>query len=231
MPRRDFTGKEFYKNIALHSKLNDNHYCFIGIRTMLDSLDFFVKIFKDTNYLFELSGEPLEIPHHSEKFFFQSFLFHDTLSEHFIPCLVNKDTSDNQYLLGENKKNTCYVLNKSKKKNQLLLSFEDEDEGHEGQEEEQENNEEITDELKVWMSFKETMSETSTNLMGRIDFLFPVKVQTYEILKPLFLKFSSLHYINYRLVFPREIKEYDLLIATCEDFYHEQLTRKRAGEF
>ena len=227
MPRRDIIGKEFYKNIALRPKLNENHYCFIGIRTQLNTLDFFVNIFRDTNFLFELSNEPLEIPNHSEKILFQPFLFHDTLSEHFIACLVNKDISDSQYLLGEKGSNICYNLNKSKKKNQLFLSFEDEQESQELEE----NSEEITDELKNWMSFKETMSETSTNLMGQIDFLFLVKVQTYEILKPLFLKFSSIRYINYRLIFPREIKEYDVLIATYEDFYLEQLTRKRSGNF
>ena len=78
------------------------------------------------------------------------------------------------------------------------------------------------DEQKNWAAFKETMQKKSMDLMGEIDFLFPVNIQTHEILKPLFLEFLNMDTIHYRLILPREIEGVDALI-TQWDYFGERL--------
>ena len=220
MPRRDFTGKEFYKDTRFRStERKADHYCFIGVRTSLDAVGFFLDIFKKTDYLFELSESSLEIVINSENFVFKSFLFQDPLSNHFVLCFVNKDLNKNRYLLGGDAQNACFLLKKSKKRDQLSFSFEEE------QQEIREDSYSIMDEETSWAQFKETMSNTAIGLSGEIDFLFPIKIHTYEILKPLFLEFAKMQDITYRLVFPREIEGVDALITQWEHFY-EELMRK-----
>lgn len=216
MPQRDITGKEFYKEIAFRSiKRNADHYCFIALRTKLNLLDFFVDIFKRSDYLFELSTHSLEIVLDSQSFIFKVFQFQDPLSEQIAICFINKDISKAQYLLGENTGNACFTLLKSKNRNQLSFSFDD-DEPQEEQD---------YDEQKNWTSFKEIMQKKSVDLMGEIDFLFPVKIQTYEVLKSLFEEFTDTNNIRYRLILPHEIDGVDALI-TQWDYFQETLIKE-----
>ena len=218
MPQRDITGKEFYKEIAFRSiKRNADYYCFIALRTKLSLLDFFVDIFKKTDYLFKLSENSLQIVLDSQNFVFKVFQYQDPFSEQFSICFINKDSNRNKYLLGENSENAYFTLSKSKNRNQLSFLFEDEDE--EVQEEQN------YDEQKNWTSFKEIMQKKSVDLMGEIDFLFPLNIQTYEILKPLFLEFTNMDNIHYRLILPSEIEGVDALITQWK-YFQETLGKK-----
>ena len=211
MPRRDVTGKEFHKDIILQSKKRDSdNYCFIGVRTTLDTVGFFLNIFNNTDYLFELSESSLDIVIDSENFVFKSFLFQDPLSKHIVLCFVNRDLNKNQYLLGEDEQNACFLLKKSEKRNQLSFSFEEDTDEQQGI---GEDNYSIVDEETNWKHFKDTMSNTTVDLKGEINFLFPVKIQTYEILKPLFLELLNMQYITHRLIFPQEIEGVEALIT------------------
>ncbi len=186
MPQRDITGKELYKEITFRSIKRDvGHYCFIALRTKLSFLDFFVDIFKRTDYLFKLSAHSLEIVLDSRSFIFKVFQYQDPLSGQLVVCFINKDISKAHYLLGEKTENACFTLLKSKNRNQLSFSFDDEIQ-----------EEQNYDEQKNWTLFKEIMQKKSVDLMGEIDFLFPVKIQTYEILKPLFLEFINMDVIS-----------------------------------
>ena len=217
MPQRDITGKEFYKEIAFHSiKRNADYYCFIALRTKLSLLDFFVDIFKNTDYLFELSENSLQIVLDSQNSVFKVFQYQDPFSEQFSICFINKDSNRNKYLLGENTENVCFTLSKNKNRNQLSFLFEEEEEPQE---------EQNYDEQKNWTSFKETMQKKSVDLMGKIDFLFPVNIQTYEVLKPLFLEFTTMDNIHYRLILPLEIEGVNALITQWE-YFQETLTNK-----
>lgn len=221
MSKRDITGKEPYKEIVFRSiKRNSNNYCFIALRKKMSLLDFFVDIFKQSNYLFELSEHSLEIVLDSQNFVFKVFQYEDSDAKQFALCFINKEISKMQYLLGENIENVCFKLSKSKNRNQLSFSFDDE-------EQEEQNMEEQYEEQKDWASFKEAMRKKSVDLMGDIDFLFPINMQTYEILKPLFLEFANMENIHYRLIFPHEIDGVDALITQL-DYFQERLIGKDA---
>lgn len=207
MERRDITGKKYYKELSIKPvKQNIAHHCFIAIRTKLEPLDFFANIFLQTNYLFQLSKSPLEMIIKNDDFSFTLFEYQDTLSEHITFCIVNKSMDHEQYLFGKEETNACFVLHRKYWKqttNQLVLSFED-DEIKEKEEEE-----EMDKEKKDWEAFKINMGEFSTNLTGNIDYVFPIEIRTYEILKPLFMYLSKMRFCNYTLIQPQDITNID----------------------
>jgi hypothetical protein len=206
MERRDITGKKYYKELSIKPiKQNIAHHCFIGIRTKLEPLDFFSSIFLQTNYLFQLSKSSLEMLVKNDRFSFCLFEYQDTLSEHIVFCIVNKSMCQEQYLFGKEEKNACFVLHRKywkRMNNQLSLSFEED-------KEEDKIEEEIDKEQKEWDLFKTTMKKNSVNSAGNIDYLFPVEIRTYEILKPLFMYLSNMMFCNYTLINPRDITNID----------------------
>ena len=215
MSKRDITGKEYYKEIAFSPiKHNLAHYCFIAVRTTLTSLDFFVELFKMTNYLFELSDSPLDIVIDSKNFIFQAFHCKDFQSEQLGICFLNGDIHKNHYLLGEKDEKACFSLAKMKNRNQLSFSFEDLEKSEDTQNQD-------FDEEQNWTSFKELMQKKSTDLLGEADFLFPVSIQTYEILKPLFLEFPTMNFIHYRLISHAEITQVEALLMQWNHYYEK----------
>ncbi|MDR0367749.1 MAG: hypothetical protein LBH82_01240 [Bacteroidales bacterium] len=216
MSQRDITGKELYKEITFRPiKHTFEHYCFLAVQTKLGLLDFFVELFKQTNYLFELSAFSMDIVLDSQHFVFKVFQYQDPASEQFSVCLVNKDHHKENYLLSENTANACFVLSKNIDRSQLSFAF--------GDEEPQE--EQPYDEQKIWSSFKKTMQQKSTGLTREPDFLFPINIQTYDILKPLFLEFANMENIRYRLILPHEIEQVDVFIIRW-DYLREALSKE-----
>ena len=202
MEKRDISGKKQYKEFLIKPfKKNLSHYCFVAVRTTFDPLDFFAGIFQYSNYLFQLSKQTLEVVKNSISFSFQSFEIQDTLSEHTAFCLVNKSIDKEQYLFGKNK-NACYILHQKRTENQISLFFENEEDKAEQNIEED-----------GWNAFKNSMENTSVNLMGKIDYLFLVEIQTYEILKPLFLKFPDISFLNHQIINPKNINEIDSFLS------------------
>ncbi|MDR1182041.1 MAG: hypothetical protein LBL13_08710 [Bacteroidales bacterium] len=200
MEKRDITGKKYYKELSIKPvKRNMEHYCFIAVRTGKEPLEFFSTIFQQTNYLFQLSKSVLEMVARTDYFSFRSFEFQDTLSDNLAFCIVNKSTHQEQYLFGKDEKNACFVLHPKYWKsgrNQLSLPFSDMESDSE-------------DEKNDWDLFKTDMGQFSTNLTKNIDYLFPVEIHTYEILKPLFLYFSKMKFLNYTLINPKDVTDID----------------------
>jgi len=198
MEKRDISGRKYYKKLNIKPiRRNLSHYCLIAVRTTLDPLDFFAGIYQHSDYLFQLSEQTLDMEENTVCFSFQSFEYQDDLSEHSAFCIVNKSTDNEHYLLGKNK-NACYILPQKRDKNQISFPFENEAESAEkGMEEDD------------WNAFKTNMQNSSVNLMGKIDYLFPVDIQTYEILKPLFLTFSDIHFLNHQYINDKQVKNID----------------------
>lgn len=214
MEKRDISGKKQYKELLVKPFKRDlSHYCFVAVRTTLDPLDFFAGIFRDSNYLFQLSKQTFDIVQNSICFSFQSFEIQDVLPEYKAFCIINKSINKEQYLFGKNK-NVCYLLSQKWSDNQISLSFENEVETTE-----QSDNE------NDWNTFKNSMVNTSVDLMGKIDYIFPVEIQTYEILKPLFLKFSNIEFLNHQIINPKSINEIDLFLSLF--FEHIDKSKKK----
>jgi hypothetical protein len=200
MEKRDITGKKYYKELSIKpAKQNMAHHCFIAVRTELEPLEFFADIFQQTNYLFQLSRSALEVVSKTDYFSFRSFEFQDTLSDNLSFCIVNKSIHNEQYLFGRDEKNACFVLPQKywkQKKNQLVLPFDD-------------IGEDLEEEKNDWDLFKNDMERSSINLMGNIDYLFPVEIHTYEILKPLFLYFPKMKSLHYTLINSKDVIDID----------------------
>jgi hypothetical protein len=203
MKKRDITGKKYYKELSIKPvKQNTDYHCFIAIRTKLELLDFFSHIFLQTNYLFQLSKSSLGMLIQNNYFSFRIFEYQDAFSDNLAFCIVNKSMHHEQYLFGKEEKNASFVLHQKywkQSKNQLSLSFENDETAEE----------EMDREKKDWNLFKTAMEKFSINLTGNIDYIFPVEIRTYEILKPLFLHLSRMRFLNYTLINPKDISRLD----------------------
>ena len=200
MERTDISGKKDYKELSIKPvKRNLSHYCFIAVRTLIEEpLNFFIAVYQQTNYLFQMSKHPLDMSNDTHRFSFHSFEFKDNMSEYAAFCIVNKSLKKEQYLFRETDKNSCYVLPRQKTKNKLSISFQSEEEETE-----------ISMEENDWNSFKRSMQKTSVNLMGKIDYVFPVDIQTYEILKPLMLNLPNIPFLNHQFIDLKQVMEID----------------------
>jgi len=202
MEKRNIFGKKQYKELFINPiRRNLSHYCFIAVRTTFEPLDFFARIYQHSNFLFQLFEENLEILQNSVYYSFQLFDYQDDLSEHKAFCIVNKSTNEKQCLVGKNK-NSCYILSQKRDKNQTFFSFENE-------EEKIKKSKEYID----WELFKNNMQNLSVNLMNKIDYIFPIDIQTYEILKPLFFMFPSMNFLNYQFIDSKQIKDIDSFLS------------------
>jgi hypothetical protein len=211
MAKRDISGKKYYKELKIKPiRQNLSHHCFIAVRTALSPLDFFVGIYRYTDYLFQLSEQPLDIMINSTPFLFQTFDFQDTLSELTVSCIVNesisKEGEENHYLLGTKEKNTCFTLLQKREEKQLSIYFQTENE---------KNNKDW--EENDWNLFKNNIERTSVNLMGKIDYIFPVKIKTYEMLKPLFLNFFNITSLRHQYIDSKHIKEIASLLSYIDN--------------
>ena len=212
MEKRDIFGKKQYKELLVRPfRRNLSHYCFIAVRTNLDPLDFFSAIYQHTDFLFQLSKQNLDRVVNSVCFSFQSFEYQDTLSEHRAFCFVNKSVNKEQYLFGKNK-NACYFLPQNKTENQISFSFIHEEEPVQKSREEDR-----------WEDFKTHMQLSSVNLMGKMDYIFPVEIQTYEILKPLYSQFPNLFFLNHQFVDAKNIKDIDAFFSLYEEYIDETI--------
>jgi hypothetical protein len=171
------------------------------VRTTFEPLDFFAGIYQHSDYLFQLSEDSFEVEQNFVCYSFQSFEYQYNLSKRNVFCLVNKSIDEKQYLVGKSK-NSCYILPQKWDKNQFTFPFENEEEKIKKNREEAE-----------WELFKSNMKNTSVDLMGKIDYLFLVDIQTYEILKPLFLKFSDIHFLNHQFIDAKQVNEIDSFLS------------------
>ena len=203
MEKRDIFGKKLYKELSIKPIRRDlSHYCFVAVRTTFEPLDFFSGIYQHSNYLFQLSEPCLEVVQGITRFSFQLFEYQDDndFSKYNVFCIVNKSVKDKQNLVGKNK-NSCYLLPQNRDKNQISLFFEEEEATKKNKEE------------ADWDLFKNTMQNSSVNLMNKIDYIFPVDIQTYEILKPLFFRLSDMPFLNHQFIDSKQIKDINSFLS------------------
>ncbi|MDR1879210.1 MAG: hypothetical protein LBQ64_06580 [Bacteroidales bacterium] len=219
MEKRDITGKKQYKELSIRPvRHNTDHHAFILVKTAWATLDFFAEIYRQTDYLFGLSAQVFTTSVDSRSFAFRVFEYQDVLSEHIAFCIVNRDLDNKQFLLGSDEKNACFVFQKKKRTNQLLIDFDKDDE-----------NPDQTDVLDTreesnWTKFKTTMLKNTVTLTGNTDFVFPVDIRTYDILRPLFLKIKDMHTLDYMFIPAKSVLNVDLFMSRSATF-HDELNR------
>ena len=200
MSKTDIFGKKPYKNIWVKpAKPTLKYCCVLAIRTDADVLNFSKMIYTQTNYLFSISKDKFHIEELDELSEFQLLIHEDVISDNKVFCLQNTGFQSDKFILGY-ADNALFQLKrqekKKKKKNQLSLIFEEESKFG------QENN---RNEIQNWYDFKKQLVKNSVDILEKINYLFPLRIETYEIVKPLLQYLPKMNEINYMLIEPGRI--------------------------
>ena len=221
----DIFGKKLNKNTKMKSaKQNLSYRYLLGVRTPADVLTFSKMIYTETNYLFYISPDRFRMEDLDKSAEFQVFIHKDVISENKVFYLQNIAFEKDKTVLGCGE-NALFQLKqqkqpkrkKQKKINQISMSFNLEDEDFTASNQEYGN-----EEIRIWHECKSGLAENSAELMGKIDYLFPIQIETYEILKPLLQHFHKIQEIKYILIEPKQIKDAELFFMYI-NFLSEQI--------
>ena len=196
LAKTDIFGIKPYKNVRVKSlKPNWGHCFIVAVRTDADILTFSKMLYTEANYLFYIAKERFQIKTAD----FQAFIYNDILSENKVFYLQNTGFESDKTILGY-QTNALFPLKrqKRKRKNQLSFLFEKEN---------ADLSEPNCNEMQNWHDFKADLAENSVDTMGKIDYLFPIQIATYEIIKPLLLHFPKMREMNYMLIEPERLSD------------------------
>jgi hypothetical protein len=199
MAKTDIFGIKPYKNTwAKPPKPIWGYRYVLAIRTDADMLSFSKMIYTETNYLFYISQNRFQVEELDKTAAFQAFIHKDIISENKVFYLQNTGFESDRTILGYGG-NALFPIKpqKRKQKNQITLSFEEED---------ADLAELDGDEIRNWYDFKDDLAKKSVNILNKINYLFPVQIETYEIVKPLLQHLYKMHEINYMLLEPEQIE-------------------------
>lgn len=233
MQKTDIFGKKPYKNTPVKSVKPMLKYCYLlAIRTDADISNFFKLIYTQTNYLFYLSQERFQMEELDKSAAFQSFIHKDVISDYKVFYLQNTGFESDKCILGYGN-NALFQLKKLKKrqrkqKSQISLYFErDADTDMEIE----------SNEIKSWYNLKSDLTKHSMNIMDKINYLFPIRIETYEIIKPLLLHLPKIQSINYMLIEPEQINNavplfmhFDLITERINSIDKEPSLLKRVSD-
>ena len=201
MSKTDIFGKKPYRNIQIKAAKAMLDYCYVlAIRTDADIL-LSKAILMETNYLFYISKDKFQLNELDKSSAFQSFVHKDIISDNKVFYLQNTGFESNRRILGYG--NTALFQlkrQKQKRRNQTALFFEEEEVDFMKQ------NQELDAEIQNWHDLKENLRKNSVDIMEKIDYLFPVRIETYEIVKPLLQYLPKMNEINYMLLEPERIE-------------------------
>jgi hypothetical protein len=206
MSKTDIFGKKPYKNTQVKSaKVDFLTYCYVlAVRTDADMLRFSKLILTETNYLFSISQARFQAEELDKFSSFQAFVHKDIISDNKVFYLQNTGFESNRTILGY-KSDALFQIKRQKqrqkRKNQLSLLFEEE-----AADLMDFNQEADSNEIRDWYDFKDDLSKNSVDIMGKIDYLFPMQIERYEILKPLLQHLHKIKEINYMLLDPERIE-------------------------
>ncbi|MCL2130981.1 MAG: hypothetical protein FWH36_00780 [Lentimicrobiaceae bacterium] len=225
MQKTDIFGKKPYRNVEVKQLKPFLEYCYVlAVRTDADMLSFSKIIYAATNYLFYISPLRFQFGKSDKSPKFQSFIYKDIVTNYKLFYLQNTDFQSNTTILGYGEDALFQLKQQVKKsKNQATLSLEDENDTTQSAQDE--NSEEVKD----WKTLKANLTKNSVNIMGKIDYLFPIQIETYEILMPLLQHFPKMQRINYMLIEPKQIND-AISFFTHIDLMEEQINLQNKNE-
>jgi len=204
MAKTDIFGIKPYRNTQVKSaKLNLGHCFVVAVRTDAEVLAFSTMLYTEANYLFSISEKRFQVKELNELLEFQSGIYKDIVSDNKLFYIQNTDFKLNKNVLGYNSQSLFQIKKlRRRRKNQLSLFFE--------KEEKVDLNElkrQSVSEIQNWSDFKADLAGNAVDVMDKIDYLFPIQIETYEIIKPLLLLFPKMTDINYMLIEPERISD------------------------
>ena len=204
MSKTDIFGKKPYRETEVKSAKPDLAYRYVlAIRTNANMLSFSKMIYNATNYLFSISPDRFQAEDLDKFAAFQFSIHKDIISDHKVFYLQNTDSELNKQILGY-KENALFQIKKQKQrpKNQISLLLEEKNDDLM-----KFMQEDYRDSIENWHDFKAEITKKSVDVMGKIDYLFPIQIETYEIVKPLLQHFPQMQEFNYMLLEPRQIED------------------------
>lgn len=203
METTDIFGKKPYKNTHVKSAKPSLDYCYVlAMRSSADRLSFSKMIYTQTQYLFYISQERFQVKELDKQIEFQPFIHKDIISDNKVFYLQNESVDAKKLLLGING-DALFQLKqkKQKRKNQSSFFFEEETMDFDTLNQETDNSE-----IRQWLDLKKSLALNAVNIAGKIDYLFPLRIETYEIIKPLLEYLPKMSEISYMLIEPKEIE-------------------------
>jgi len=203
MSKTDIFGKKPYREIRLKLAKVDLTYRYVlAIRTDADILVFPKMIYNETNYLFYISPKESQEENKDKLSDFQLFIHNDTVLAYTVFYLRNTNFDLNKRILGYDDSALFQIKRPpQKQKNQTTLILEKKADFMDF------TSEDCGDEVQNWYDFKADLAQKSVDVMGKIDYIFPIQIETYEMLKPLLQQFSKMQELNYMLLEPKQIND------------------------
>jgi hypothetical protein len=176
----------------------------LAVRTEGDLLRFSKMIYTETNYLFYITPTRFRVEELDEQAAFQACIHKDILSDNKVFYLQNTDFNSDKTILGDGNRSLFQLMpHKMKIKKQSSFFIEQEECTIDCTEIKQD---EDSEEIRNWKILKSDLIRNSVDITGKIDYLFPVRIETYEIIRHLLLHFPKMHKINYMLIKPEQIE-------------------------
>jgi len=203
MSKTDIFGKKPYREMAVKSAKPDlNYCCVLAIRSRADRVSFLKKIYDETGYFFSIFPDKFQAEEMDIFSKFQSFVHTDEILNCKVMFLQNTDAETNKQILGYDG-NALFQIKKQKQKpqNQISLLLEEQPDIMDFKQEE------YGDEIQNWYDFKTNLAKNSVNIMGKIDYIFPLRIETYEIVQSLLQHLPKMQDFNYMLLEAKQIDD------------------------
>ena len=204
MSKTDIFGKKPRREIQLKSAGVDlTHHAVLAIRINADILSFLKMIYDETNYLFYICSDRNQSINDNLFSEFQSFIYNDKLLDQNIFFLQNTSFDSNKRILGYDDTALFQIKRpQQKRKNQISFLFREKEADFVNFTPKNYDSEE-----QDWCNFKADLAQKSVGIMGKIDYVFPIQKESYEIVKSLLQGLSKIQKLNYMLLEPAQISD------------------------
>ncbi len=189
------------------TKINDSYYAFILLRSEFDDLSLLTKLFHKTQYLLKKSPLNLTVHYEYNNYSFAVYRENETLLDHYLLMFKNKasENADIQWI-GFDKKALFKIKRKKnqRKMPQLTLLLDDDSDSQD-----QDNDCRLIQETEKWEENKQLLNRQTIAFEGRIDFVIPINIFTYEHFMPFFQHMKLFSEINYQLIDASEFENFE----------------------
>jgi hypothetical protein len=198
------------------NKLNLHYYAFLFIRSDFDDLSMLTKLYHHTQFLLKKSPLDLVVDIETTGFSFTVYRENDILPGHPMLMIKNKSLENSIIQWIGFDKGSLYTIHRAKSKckiPQLNIPLEDTTDLFMDENESDENLE-----IANWEANKRILREQSVAFEGRIDYVIPLDISTYEYFMPFFLALAQFVEINYQLVEASEFENFEAIHYILESY-------------
>lgn len=198
------------------AKIQQEHLAFLLLRSQWDALTLLGKLYHHTHFLLKKSALDMEVMNGQRTYHFPVFLENETLDEDMLLLIRNKSIEDeNTVWIGFHKTSLCPIKRKKKDRSIAQLSML-------LPEEEEEMTlllEEAIPEQQAWDDFKMQLKRKSVSFDGKIDFVIPLHIATYEHFIPFIEKLNDFNVLHYQCIEGSEFENFEAVYYYLQQYY------------